>query len=188
VLAASCPPGTSDQPNVFRRDADYWTLAFAGRTCRLKHSKGLAYLAALLASAGEELHVGELAGLVEGPVREERSVVDRDVRRAYRVRATGLQEALEDAERSGDTARALRAREELDVLAGEIATAYRLDARLRASDDPIERARKAVGNRIRADLVRIERAHPELWQHLSRAVRTGTFCAYRPERPTVWQL
>ena len=144
------------------------------------------YLATLLAAAGEELHVGELAGL--GDAEPPRALVDRRVRRAFRERAGVLREAIEEAERRNDGGRALRAREELDVLAAEIAAAYRLEARTRASDDPIERARKAVGNRIRADLLRLQPIHVELWEHLSRAIRTGTFCSYRPERPVDWEL
>ena len=42
---------------VFRREGDYWSVGFEGRTARLRDSKGLQYLARLLANPGRELHV-----------------------------------------------------------------------------------------------------------------------------------
>lgn len=38
---------------VFRRDGDYWTIAYGGRLVRCRHAKGLTYLAALLRHPGE---------------------------------------------------------------------------------------------------------------------------------------
>jgi hypothetical protein len=54
--------------------------------------------------------------------------------------------------------------------------------------DPSERAGKAVANRIRDVLARVNVAHPSLGRHLRNSVRTGTFCSYQPERPTAWNL
>jgi hypothetical protein len=50
----------------------------------------------------------------------------------------------------------------------------------------VERARRAVGTRIRLGIERIEAAHPSLGRHLRHSVRTGTFCAYEPEMRTTW--
>src|SRR5207247_2809285 len=38
--------------NVFRREGEYWSITFEGETLRLKDSKGLRYLAELLANPG----------------------------------------------------------------------------------------------------------------------------------------
>jgi hypothetical protein len=48
--------------------------------------------------------------------------------------------------------------------------------------------RKAVGNRIRQAVGRIEQVHPELGRHLRVSVRTGTFCRYEPDRTVRWRL
>jgi hypothetical protein len=50
----------------------------------------------------------------------------------------------------------------------------------------IERARKAVTNRIRATIARVGAVHAGLGRHLDNAVRTGAQCNYRPDRPTRW--
>src|SRR5262245_25684828 len=38
--------------NVFRYEGEFWTVRYAGQVCRLKDSKGLRYLAVLLAQPG----------------------------------------------------------------------------------------------------------------------------------------
>ena len=54
------------------------------------------------------------------------------------------------------------------------------------SADAVERARKAVTNRIRETVLRIAGVHQALGFHLRNAVHTGTHCTYTPERPTRW--
>ena len=55
------------------------------------------------------------------------------------------------------------------------------------ADKDVERARKAVTNRIRDALSRIESEHGALGGHLRRSIKTGTFCAYQPETQISWQ-
>jgi hypothetical protein len=54
--------------------------------------------------------------------------------------------------------------------------------------DDVDRARKAVRARVRDAVALVGSAHPELGRHLSRAVRTGTFCSYDPEMPVRWTV
>jgi hypothetical protein len=51
----------------------------------------------------------------------------------------------------------------------------------------VERARKAVTNRIRDAVRRIGAAHERLGVHLRNAVHTGTSCSYTPERDIRWE-
>ena len=54
---------------VFRREGEYWTLVFAGSVARLRDTKGLQYLARLLAHPGRDFGVLELAEVAcAGPV------------------------------------------------------------------------------------------------------------------------
>ena len=67
ALAASIDPSRDvavAEPSVpgavFRREGDYWTVAYAGQTAHLRDMKGLHYLACLLRRPGREVHVLEL--------------------------------------------------------------------------------------------------------------------------------
>src|SRR5690606_9095235 len=99
-----------------------------------------------------------------------------------------LQAELEEARAAHDPARAERAEAELDALVAQLSAAFGLGGRQRRMGASAERARSTVAWRLRAAIRRIGEAHPELGRHLANAVRTGTFCAYRPETPVAWQL
>jgi tetratricopeptide (TPR) repeat protein len=192
--------------NEFRREGDVWTLAYGDRAVRLKDAKGLRDLAVLLRRPGTEVHCSELLAAAEGAMPGARSkrdwaeaglaqgtaggyeVLDRQAQEAYRKRLVELREELEEAEDANDIERAARARSEMDVLAGELASALGLGGRSRKTGDPTERARKAVTERIRAVIKRIEQTHPPLGHHLRHSIRTGAFCSYRPEVPMDWSL
>jgi len=64
------------------------------------------------------------------------------------------------------------------------------DGRRPAAEDgtaeAVERARKAVTNRIRQTVTRIATVHEALGLHLRNAVHTGTRCVYTPERSMRW--
>ena len=49
-------------------------------------------------------------------------------------------------------------------------------------------ARSAVTHRIRATIRQLEKVNPNLGRHLRHAINTGTYCSYRPERPTPWRI
>jgi hypothetical protein len=87
-----------------------------------------------------------------------------------------------------DPVRAERAAVERDALLAELAALTGLGGRPRRTGSEAERMRKAVGNRIRQAVGRIEQVHPELGRHLRMSVRTGTFCRYEPDRAVGWRL
>ncbi len=64
--------------------------------------------------------------------------------------------------------------------------AARTGPRAHGTAEAVERARKAVTNRIRQTLAHIANVHHALGLHLRNAVHTGTRCVYTPERPTRW--
>jgi hypothetical protein len=53
---------------------------------------------------------------------------------------------------------------------------------------PTERARKAVTARVRDAIRRLEPLLPELAAHLQRTIVTGTYCRYRDDRSTTWDV
>ena len=98
---------------------------------------------------------------------------------AYRQRAAELREALAEAERWNDPARADRLREELDFLGAELGRAVGLGDRRRRAGSTSEKARVNVRRRVTHAIEKIAEHSPDLARHLTRAVKTGHFCAYR---------
>jgi hypothetical protein len=87
-----------------------------------------------------------------------------------------------------DVVRAERAAAERDALVAELAAVTGLGGGPRRAGSDAERRRKAVGNRIRQALARIEDVHPPLGRHLRVSVRTGTFCRYDPDHEVRWHV
>src|SRR5258708_23509548 len=56
--AAEMPPALGGR--LFRREGEYWTIAYDGTIIRLRDSKGLRYLAYLLGRPGQPVAAGDL--------------------------------------------------------------------------------------------------------------------------------
>lgn len=181
--------GDEDRANVFRREGDYWRLAFDGRVVHLRHLTGHGYLARLLACPGRELHVLDLAGgrafeLASDPP------LDRRARDAYRRRLAEIDEAIAEATAAEDAAAIGRGEAERESLARELARAVGLGGRDRRCGSASERARASVTRAMRRAMGCIGARHPAAGEHLARAVRTGTYCSYLPDPryPPAWRL
>ena len=122
---------TSGPAPVFRREGDYWTIAYDAAVVRLKDARGLRYLEPFLRQPGQSFHVTEL------------------------IRLATCLHWLRPAPGDG-------------------------------AAEAVERARKAVTNRIWQTMARIAEVHHVLGLHLRNAVHTGTHCAYNPERSIRW--
>ncbi len=201
--------GTEEQPvselNVFRREGDYWSVAFEGRTVRVRDLKGIRYLARLLADPGREIHVldlvaaesgmdaGVVGGRVAGPshpgLGDAGEMLDRRAKDAYRRRLGEIEDDIEEARALGDAERAAQADTERDFLVRELSRAVGLGGRDRRAASASERARVSVTRAVRKGIVRVGEHHPELGEHLDRTIRTGTYCAYVPDprAPTGWR-
>jgi hypothetical protein len=182
---------------LFCREGEFWTIAFAGRTCRLRDVKGLRYLALLLGAAGHDLHVLELVSVAAGHEPGLRTAatgldapLDARAKEEYRRRLDELGDDLRQAREWRDPERAARIEEEIDVLTGELARAVGLGGRDRPARSAAERARVSVTKAIRSAIRAIEQHHPDLGAHLRASVRTGRLCTYAPpgETPPRWAL
>ena len=190
-------PQTVPGAAIFRREGDYWLLTYEGASTRVRDAKGLHYLAQLLQHPGREFHALDLltqgAGEGAGAVRRGDGgleVLDAPAKVAYRQRLETLRAELEEAEQFNDVGRAERARAELDAIAEQLAAAVGLGGRDRQTSSAAERARSAVGKRIRTEIQRIRAVHPALGRHLAATIATGVFCAYEPARDVAvqWEL
>ncbi|MGH3940854.1 MAG: AAA family ATPase [Pseudonocardiaceae bacterium] len=182
---------------AFRQEGDYWAVSYAGTTVRIANTKGMGYLARLLADPGREFHALDLVtaqatGVPAGAVDPDAGLattrngttgpmLDAAAKAAYRRRMAELREELEEAERFGDPERAARAHTALQTLADHVTAAVGLGGRDRRAADTAERARVSVTKAVRAAIRRIVNHHPALGSHLQRSVRTGIYCCYEPD-------
>jgi eukaryotic-like serine/threonine-protein kinase len=202
------PPKAAEptaSPNVFRRDGEYWSVAYEQDAFRLKDSKGLRYLARLLGEPGLEHHALDLVagergvgradrklepGLLSSPFGNAGETLDPQAKAEYRRRLGELEGELDEARAFGDPERAARAEEERDFLVRELAGAIGLGGRDRRMGSAAERARVSVTRAIRSALARIQEHSPALGDHLERTIHTGTFCSYGPDprAPADWRI
>jgi tetratricopeptide (TPR) repeat protein len=190
----------------FRREGEFWTIVFAGAQVRLRDSKGLRYLARLLAEQGRDFLALELmstdSGVAEGAGGAQFDpasmgapgdlgpVLDQQARAELSRRLTALEAELSAAVGPHDGARAEQLQRERDLLARELSAAVGLGGRERRVGGPAERARQSVTKAIKGALERIAREHQELGRHLGSTIRTGFYCRYEPDprQPPSWRV
>jgi tetratricopeptide (TPR) repeat protein len=183
-------PGPQPTTASLSNEGEYWTITFDGRTSRLRDTKGLRYLAALLVRPDREVHAIDLAGGSTADLGDAGAALDADARRAYERRIADLQEEIEEAGRYGDPERAAKAESERDFILGQLSAGLGLSGRDRMAASHAERARLNVTRAIRTTLQRVEAADPGLARHLGATIRTGAFCSYTPDprAPVAWRI
>ena len=188
LLASLAPPAGEW---TLRRDGPDWLLAAGDERARLRDSRGVAYLRALLAAPGREIAALDLvaggAGLAAAAAEP---VLDTAARDAYRRRLAALDDVLDDADAAGDSIRAQQAATERDALLGELRRASGLGGRDRGVSGADERARVNVTRTLRATLDKITDAAPGAGAHLKASIRTGRACRYQPAPggPDRWRV
>jgi hypothetical protein len=199
--AGAAEPRVPAQPvssaSVFRREGDYWSIVFEEKTVRLRDLKGLHYLARLFAHPGREFHVLDLvAGENVEPGNASRAaepglmLLDAQAKAAYRRRLAEIEQDMDEARAMGDSGRVAQAETEREFLVRELSRAMGLGGRDRQAGSTSERARASVTRAVRQAMARIREQNPPLAEHLDRAIRTGTYCAYLPDSrgPVNWEL
>ncbi len=164
-----------------RRDGEDWLLQAGPEHARLRDSRGLYYLRALLAAPRSDIPALDL--VADGPglaATDTGPLLDAAARNAYRHRIRELDSKLAAADRGGDSAAAENAHQERQALIGELRRATGLAGRPRRATPDAERARVNVTRTLRATIDRITMAAPIAGAHLNASIRTGTLCRYQP--------
>lgn len=205
AAAPAVNPPTSTG-NAFVNEGEYWTVTYEGQSSRLKDTKGMRYVAHLLANAGREIHAldlttGRNAAATGGPRHEDANldsdpfgdlgpILDPQAKAELKRRLDELNEDVEEAEAFNDLERATRAREEMDAIMQHLAGAVGLGGRDRKAGSQAERARVSVTKTVKEALRRLTEADSNLGSHLSTTIRTGTFCSYMPDPrvPIEWKV
>jgi len=219
----AAPNGSSDPVEVaethdgmFRREGEYWTIAFGRETFRLRDARGLRFIAQLLRYPGREFHANELevrsesgeaglpsrasadfsdeeladAGLHSDGPGDAGEMLDVHAKHAYRRRLQDLRENLEDAKTRGDADRASGIEDEIAFLTRELSRAVGLGGRDRRAASVSQRSRLNVTRAIRRTIEKIRPHSPALAGLLARRIKTGLLCVYRPDdgTPVAWNL
>ncbi len=202
--AAIAATGPTERTATLTRSGEFWTVACDGETFLLADIKGLGYLERLLQHPGSEFHALDLLGGSEtsgtemasdeimAQLRERPDVsvrtlgdagamLDDQAKLQYKHRLRELNIELENLCERGDADRAGAIESEIDFLTREVLRATGLGGRSRRSGSDAERARISVSRAIRNAIQRISEHDCQLGEYLDVAVRTGTFCSYRPD-------
>lgn len=171
-----------------RREGESWALEFEGRTVRVRDSRGMQYLAALLERPGVGLWAVDLAGT--GQQADTGPLLDASARAAYTRRAEELEQELQELDRDAHAERVEAILSELDALGRELAAAVGLGGRSRRAGGSVERARQSVTKALRASIRRIAELDPRLGTYLEVTIRTGTACRFEPDlrEPVEWRV
>ncbi len=192
----AAPPSRTDPSGPRLVDeGDYWSFHFEGQTLRLKDSRGIRYLATLLAEPETEHlalvlacnHAAQGARVDRGDSGE---IIDSQALASYRGRVRELEEELEEARSGNDLGRQESLSMEMEEISRQLAAAVGLGGRSRKSGSAAERARQSVTKALRGLQQKILDQNPRLGRHLEFSVRTGTSCSYRPESnpPVIWSV
>ncbi|MEA2826958.1 MAG: hypothetical protein QOG43_1397 [Actinomycetota bacterium] len=161
-------------------DGKCWTVAYGPATARLRDTKGLRYLAQLVARPGVEHHVLDLVGPDARDTGDAGGMLDAQSKAAYRRRLEQLRADMDDAEALLDDEAAARIQSEIDALVAELARAVGLGGRDRRAASAAEKARLNVTRALRSAIRTVTDVLPDLGRHLDAAIRTGIFCSYDP--------
>ncbi|MGQ0805522.1 MAG: hypothetical protein ACT4PI_16890 [Actinomycetota bacterium] len=171
------------------REGRWWVASFSGTSVRLQDSKGLGYLAELVAHPGSERHALDLVDRVEGvspaggvdrrALGDAGEVLDTRARTAYRRRIEELRAEADEALAEGRLEAAEAIQAELDQFVAQLAQAFGLGGRDRRAASATERARLNVTRALRAAIAKLTDALPAA-AVLDRRVHTGLYCAYEP--------
>src|ERR1700691_1496175 len=198
------------QKGIFRREGEYWTVGYGGKSFRLKDTKGLGYLAHLIRHPSTEFHVLDLvggiagqhenaeagesahslprgdedlekAGIHIGSLGDAGEMLDEQAKLAYRRRLSELHEDLEEAKEVGNVERAEQAEQEIDALTKELSRAVGLGGRNRRAASASERARQSITKTIKSVGERIAHSDARLGDIFARCIKTGNFCSYQTD-------
>lgn len=185
-------PATEDRRNLFRREQDFWLIAYRGKAIRLRHMVGFDYLAELLRRQGVEVEALSLIGHPESgseaviasaglDMADEKAL--REIRAALQARRSDLASvAPKDWPKRG------RLQEEIEKLEDYLSQTEANNGRARKIAGSAQRARTAVTNAIARAIHSIGKDHAEFAKHLEASVRTGTTLIYLPAAPTDWKF
>ncbi|WP_422107226.1 tetratricopeptide repeat protein [Winogradskyella sp.] len=171
----------------FILNGNFWTISYKGSVANVKDAKGFHDIYKFLNEPNKEFHCLDLMGSGIDESNNSESI-DQKAKLQYHNRIKELQQEIEEAEAMNNTHSITALREEYDSILEYLSNAIGLSGKARKVGSTIEKARSAVTWRIRSSIKKIDALHPELGKHLSKSIKTGTYCMYQPEYDINWSL
>jgi len=204
-------PQADPDVGVFRRFGDKWLVEFRGERAYFNATKGMAYLAHLIGNRGLEFPPLQILQAVEGEEQGSSSrrwgraalevdgledsglpdagpVMDVQALREVRTRLSEVQDQLRAAEERNDLGGLESLQTEEEQLLECVRQATGLGGRPRKGADHRTRVRERVQKNIKRAMKKIEDSLPELYAHLSNALRYSPHFSYRPAHPIFWEI
>ena len=193
---------------LLHKEGKTWRAVFEGETNNILDSKGVDYIATLLANPHKSIPCVELYGAVLVPFAEVSgefvdddyqqilektktlnvdAVSDKQTRSDCKKRIAEIETKIEIASDTGNTDGLDQLENEKKALEQEIARSEGLHGKLRVKGNP-EKARQAVTRAVERAIKSMEKQHPKLWAHLSSTVQTGNALIYKPDRAIRWVI
>lgn len=179
--------------NVFVQRGEFWEVRYEGSTVKyIKDSKGMKYLARLLAEPHQSIPAVTLLAAVAGidqliPTGTSGESLDIEARDSLRQRYSELIEEHEQATMLNDLGTQKKMNDELEQLGVELASRLGIGGKIRESSDA-QRVRKSVSVALKRARVQIAKEVPHLGTHLDGAVNSGLIFTYSPDRKIDWFL
>lgn len=171
---------------AFIKRGDLWEITFHGKEIIAIELKGFFDIAKMLADPEKEFHCTELMGTAVFADGE--PVFDDKAKKAYRRRLLELKEEIDETDLHFNHERRVQLQMEYDSLMRHLTSSLGIGGKSRKMNDPVEKVRSAVTWRVRKAIQRLEKEHPALGKHLSVSIKTGVFCAYKPEVVPHWSV
>lgn len=176
-------------------DPDGWRLVRHGTDdVALPAWKGFRALQELVTNPNESRHALVLASLIEGHgganvgAEVHTELADDAALTSYRSRIVELDEALDAADRAGDSTRSGQLQDELDAITDELSRASGFGGRRATSSGSADRARVNVTKHIKRSIARIGESDAALADELRQQITTGMHCSFQPppSSTTIW--
>lgn len=173
--------------NSFNIAGNVWEISFKGTSAIFKDAKGLHDIHTLLKQPNKEFHCLDL---MQSAIQETSNeiTIDNKAKAEYHLRVKAIQEEIEEAESFNQIERIAILREEYDSILEHLSQSLGLAGKTRKVSSTLEKARSAVTWRIRSSIKKMETIHPDLATHLSKSIKTGNYCSYKPEIEADWSL
>lgn len=176
----------SSSPSFFIQDG-IWEIGYKNKTIMQKDAKGFHDIHKLLSQPQQEFHCLDL---MNAGVDESNSIasIDSKANAQYLKRIKELQIEINDADELNQVEKIPMLREEYDAIIDHLSKSVGIGGKVRKMNSTVEKTRSAVTWRIRNTIKKIELIHPELSNHLSKSIKTGIYCSYKPEITIHWTL